>query len=59
MAGRRSMVAVQLYTAHKKNKRAKEQAGRRVPQSVFGSYMASPYSETSFVGMSPGRGSRY
>jgi len=53
------MVAVQLYTAHKKNKRAKEQAGRRVLQSAFGSYMASPYSETSFVGGSPGRGSGY
>jgi hypothetical protein len=39
------MVAVQLYTAHKKNKRAKEQAERRVLQSVFRSYTASPYSE--------------
>jgi hypothetical protein len=57
VAGRGSMVAVQLYTAHKKNKRTKEQAERRVLQSVFRSCTASPYSETSFTGGSPGRGS--
>jgi hypothetical protein len=41
VAGRRSMVAVELYTAHKKNKRAKEQAERRALQSVFKSCRAS------------------
>jgi hypothetical protein len=45
VAGRRSMVAVQPYTAHKKNKRAKGQAERRALQSAFRSYTASPCSE--------------
>jgi hypothetical protein len=45
VAERRSMAAVQLYTAHKKNKRAKEQAERCVLQSVFRGCTASPYSE--------------
>ena len=38
-------MTVQLYTAYKKNKRAREQAGRRMPQSVFRNYTASPCSE--------------
>jgi len=45
VAGRRSMVAVQIYTAHKKNNQAKEQAERSALHSVFRSYTASPYSE--------------
>ena len=54
MVGRRSMVAVQLYTAHKKNKRVKEQAERRVLRSIFRSYTASPYSEpVSWAGRLP------
>src|SRR5262249_39736292 len=45
VAGRRSMVAVQIYTAHKKNNRAKEQAERSTLHCVFRSYTALPYSE--------------
>jgi hypothetical protein len=44
LVARRKSMAVQLYTAYKHNNRAKEQAERRAPQSVFRSYTASPCS---------------